>query len=120
MRGVIVAQGTLNPLVTERNRPHLPISVAEYKETSAQSFKLLLAGASPVGYTNFYGPFFYVVGSEILNLTKRVQIPHGLPFMRCEKHPKYKAIHKPRCNCETCWNIWYSKHHNIFFGRLPE
>ena len=24
----------------------------------------------------------------------------------CKKHPKYKAIFKPRCDCKECWEIW--------------
>lgn len=25
---------------------------------------------------------------------------------KCKKHPKYKAIRKPRCNCKDCWDIY--------------
>lgn len=23
--------------------------------------------------------------------------------MKCKKHPKYKAIRKPMCDCKKCW-----------------
>lgn len=26
--------------------------------------------------------------------------------MKCRKHPKYKAIRKPRVLCPGCWWIW--------------
>ena len=26
--------------------------------------------------------------------------------MKCEKHPKYKAIYQPRCECLKCWIMW--------------
>lgn len=25
----------------------------------------------------------------------------------CRKHPRYKAIRKPRAACETCWEQWF-------------
>ena len=28
--------------------------------------------------------------------------------MICEKHPKYKAIYQPKCDCLVCW-IMYEK-----------
>lgn len=30
--------------------------------------------------------------------------------MKCKKHPKYKAVRKPRCNCVTCWRMYAEKH----------
>lgn len=30
--------------------------------------------------------------------------------MKCRKHPKYKAIRKPTCNCVTCWKMYAEKH----------
>lgn len=29
--------------------------------------------------------------------------------MKCKKHPRYKAIHKPRCDCKECWNMYNAK-----------
>jgi len=29
--------------------------------------------------------------------------------MTCEKHPKYKAIRKPRSHCRDCWNMYNAK-----------
>ena len=29
--------------------------------------------------------------------------------MKCKKHPKYKVIYKPQCDCETCWKLWNQK-----------
>ena len=26
--------------------------------------------------------------------------------MKCAKHPKYKAIKRPRANCEACWRMF--------------
>jgi len=26
--------------------------------------------------------------------------------MSCKKHPKYKAIRKPRVDCEDCWKMY--------------
>jgi len=26
--------------------------------------------------------------------------------VKCPVHPKYQAKRKPRCSCETCWEIW--------------
>jgi hypothetical protein len=26
--------------------------------------------------------------------------------LTCDNHPKYKAIYKPRADCETCWLIY--------------
>ena len=25
---------------------------------------------------------------------------------KCRKHPKYKAMRKPQCDCKKCWQIW--------------
>ena len=25
----------------------------------------------------------------------------------CKKHPKYKAVRKPRVNCEECWRMYF-------------
>jgi len=25
---------------------------------------------------------------------------------KCKKHPKYKAIRKPGCDCDVCWAIY--------------
>lgn len=30
--------------------------------------------------------------------------------MNCSKHPKYKAIHKPRVKCEKCWEMYEENH----------
>ena len=30
--------------------------------------------------------------------------------MRCPKHPKYRGIHRPRCDCRPCWDIWHRRH----------
>lgn len=27
----------------------------------------------------------------------------------CPMHPDYQAKRKPRCNCQTCWDIWDRK-----------
>lgn len=27
----------------------------------------------------------------------------------CKKHPKYGAKRRPKANCKTCWEMWYSK-----------
>jgi hypothetical protein len=26
--------------------------------------------------------------------------------MKCKKHPQYKAIFEPRCDCLDCWKIY--------------
>jgi len=31
------------------------------------------------------------------------------PKEKCKKHPKYKVILKPRCDCEVCWRLWNQK-----------
>lgn len=28
----------------------------------------------------------------------------------CKKHKKYKAIKKPKANCEECWKMYFNKH----------
>jgi hypothetical protein len=28
----------------------------------------------------------------------------------CPKHPKYKAIREPRCECHICWEIWWDEY----------
>jgi len=28
--------------------------------------------------------------------------------MKCDKHPRYKAVYQPRCQCLKCW-IMYEK-----------
>ena len=28
--------------------------------------------------------------------------------IKCKKHPKYKGILKPFCNCEKCWRYFLS------------
>ena len=30
--------------------------------------------------------------------------------MRCKKHPKYKAVHKPRVECERCLEMYEENH----------
>lgn len=25
---------------------------------------------------------------------------------KCKKHPKYKAIRKPQCDCSCCWEMY--------------
>jgi hypothetical protein len=30
--------------------------------------------------------------------------------LTCKEHPKYQAIRKPRSGCETCWEMYRSKH----------
>lgn len=30
--------------------------------------------------------------------------------MTCKKHPKYKAIRKPRVDCEPCWEMYFEEH----------
>jgi hypothetical protein len=40
-------------------------------------------------------------------------LSHTCQFMKplkCNKHPKYKAIRMPRCQCTTCWDMWDIKH----------
>lgn len=32
--------------------------------------------------------------------------------MKCKKHPYYKAIRKPQCTCEVCWEIYNKKHNS--------
>jgi hypothetical protein len=27
--------------------------------------------------------------------------------LKCEDHPKYEALRKPRKNCEACWAIYF-------------
>ena len=29
---------------------------------------------------------------------------------KCEKHPQYKAVHKPRATCAECWRIYVLAH----------
>jgi hypothetical protein len=29
---------------------------------------------------------------------------------RCRKHPKYRAIYKPRCQCKECWKYYARLH----------
>ena len=28
---------------------------------------------------------------------------------KCEKHPRYKAINIPRCNCRKCWTYYIER-----------
>lgn len=30
--------------------------------------------------------------------------------IKCAKHPRYKAILKPRCRCTGCWQLWSVAH----------
>lgn len=30
--------------------------------------------------------------------------------MICPEHPRYQAIHKPRCDCDRCWKGWRARH----------
>lgn len=30
-------------------------------------------------------------------------------MIKCTKHPKYRAIRKPNCDCLKCWQIWGNK-----------
>jgi len=30
--------------------------------------------------------------------------------MRCKKHPKYKAVHKPRVECKRCLEMYEANH----------
>ena len=30
--------------------------------------------------------------------------------IKCKKHRTYRAIYKPKCNCESCWEMWRHKH----------
>ena len=30
--------------------------------------------------------------------------------MKCKKHPKYKAVRKPRVECERCWEMYEANH----------
>lgn len=32
--------------------------------------------------------------------------------MKCKKHPKYKAMRKPRTNCNECGEMWEESEHN--------
>ena len=32
-----------------------------------------------------------------------------IPKTKCKKHPRYKIIYPPRCECETCWFMWNEK-----------
>ena len=36
--------------------------------------------------------------------------------MKCEKHPKYKVVHRPRVACEACWAMWFDKQGREYFG----
>lgn len=43
--------------------------------------------------------------------TKPKSIAYGVPKVKtkCSKHPKYKVILEPRCDCEECWALWKNK-----------
>lgn len=28
----------------------------------------------------------------------------------CKKHPKYKAIKVPKCDCDDCWKMYMVQH----------
>ncbi len=30
--------------------------------------------------------------------------------LKCKKHPKGKAIQKPRVDCAACWKMWIVMH----------
>jgi len=32
--------------------------------------------------------------------------------LKCKKHPKYKAIRRPRVACGVCWDMYDRKHKN--------
>jgi hypothetical protein len=32
---------------------------------------------------------------------------------RCDRHPKYKGIRKPLCQCSNCWDIWDLRHRGL-------
>jgi len=31
-------------------------------------------------------------------------------ILKCDKHPNYGGIRKPRSDCETCWETYNAKH----------
>ena len=37
--------------------------------------------------------------------------------MKCMKHPKYKAIFQPKCDCAPCWKMWNKVRHKSFAER---
>jgi hypothetical protein len=37
----------------------------------------------------------------------------------CAKHPRYKAIRKPRAACDACWNMYLKKQSKPRMERRP-
>ena len=33
--------------------------------------------------------------------------------MQCKKHPTYKAIKTPSCDCLDCWHQYYAEHPDV-------
>lgn len=40
--------------------------------------------------------------------------------MKCKKHPKYKAVYKPRTGCWECWDLYREKHpeEKVFYSSM--
>lgn len=36
--------------------------------------------------------------------------------MSCDKHRKYRAINRPRSNCEACWALFFKKKGGLSLG----
>lgn len=39
-----------------------------------------------------------------------------MSWFKCDKHPKYKVLRKPRTACEMCWAMWFHKQGPQRFG----
>lgn len=52
------------------------------------------------------------LGIEMLKNKAGYQFPQFLKMLICKKHPKYKAIRKPTCDCACCWKIYDELHSN--------
>jgi hypothetical protein len=39
-------------------------------------------------------------------------------IMKCNKHPKYKAINRPNTNCDGCWQIYCDTHNMTWIELL--
>lgn len=45
-----------------------------------------------------------------LDVISKSQFRRLVIQLQCKKHPKYKAVRKPRIPCADCWRLWNFKH----------
>lgn len=55
--------------------------------------------------------FFTVKGEKYcLFMNEDCELVTEDQTMKCKKHPKYKALRKPRTDCETCHKMYEARH----------